>query len=144
MAQASLQLQAPPPQPVQVAGQPYIQVLESTKNLLEDFRLIHEDACHGFKASTTLSAVGQGFAASVVTVLGIVAAALPHPPRTLNILTRLLVLLVVDLLLCPSGAITLEKQHSMRRPCHFICQEYTIYSQYWIRISYRPSQLSSS
>lgn len=88
--QASVQLQAPQLQLAQVAGQPYIQVLETLKKLLEDFEVIHADACHGFKASTTVLAAVQGLAALAVTGLGIAAAALDHPPKTLNILTAAL------------------------------------------------------
>lgn len=88
--QATQQVQAPPTQVIQAAGQAYIQTLRTHSKHVEDFVLNHENARQGFKASTIVLAVIQGFATVAVTGLGIAAATLDPPPKVLNVLTAAL------------------------------------------------------
>lgn len=88
--QATQQVQAPQTQAIQAPGQIYIQTLQTHKQNLEDFIFTHENAHQGFKASTIVLAVVQGFARIAVTGLGIAAATLDHPPKVLNVLTAAL------------------------------------------------------
>lgn len=75
---------------MQVAGQPYTQVLEMSRQHLATFISIHEDLCQGFKASATVLAVLQALAALAVTGLGIGASTQKHFLKVLNILTAFL------------------------------------------------------